>query len=121
MIRKICVHCKQTVTYEREDFIASGLDYDKLKDHTFYEGAGCKECNGQGYHGRTAILELLDLDDNLRDLIIKKASVSQLKEAARAAGTSFLRDSAIEKLLKGETTLAEINRVTFVDKAGGGS
>ena len=121
LIRKICVHCKQTVTYEREDFIASGLDYDKLKDHIFYEGAGCKECNGQGYHGRTAILELLDLDDNLRDLIIKKASVSQLKEAARAAGTSFLRDSAIEKLLKGETTLAEINRVTFVDKAGGGS
>ena len=121
LIRKICVHCKQTVTYEHEDFIASGLDYDKLKDHTFYEGAGCMECNGQGYHGRTAILELLDLDDNLRDLIIKKASVSQLKEAARAAGTSFLRDSAIEKLLKGETTLAEINRVTFVDKAGGGS
>ena len=121
LIRKICVHCKKTVTYEREDFIASGLDYDKLKDHIFYKGAGCKECNGQGYHGRTAILELLDLDDNLRDLIIKKASVSQLKEAARAAGTSFLRDSAIEKLLKGETTLAEINRVTFVDKAGGGS
>jgi type IV pilus assembly protein PilB len=121
LIRKICVHCKQTVTYQREDFIASGLDYEKLKDHTFYEGAGCKECNGQGYHGRTAILELLDLDDDLRDLIISKASVSQLKEAARAAGTAFLRDSAIEKLLKGETTLAEINRVTFVDKAGGGS
>jgi type IV pilus assembly protein PilB len=121
LIRKICVHCKQTVTYNREDFIESGLDYDKLKEHTFYEGAGCKECNGQGYHGRTAILELLDLDDHLRDLIINKASVSQLKEAARAAGTAFLRDSAIEKLLKGETTLAEINRVTFVDKAGGGS
>jgi type IV pilus assembly protein PilB len=121
LIRKICVHCKQTVTYEREDFIASGLDYDKLKDHVFYEGAGCKECNGQGYHGRTAHLELLDLDDYLRDLFINKASVSQLKEAARAAGTTFLRDSAIAKLLKGETTLAEINRVTFVDKAGGGS
>jgi type II secretory ATPase GspE/PulE/Tfp pilus assembly ATPase PilB-like protein len=121
LIRKICVHCKQTVTYDREDFEASGLDYDKLKDHVFYEGAGCKECNGQGYHGRTAILELLDLDDNLRDLIINKASVSRLKEAARASGTAFLRDSAIEKLLKGETTLAEINRVTFVDKAGGGS
>jgi type IV pilus assembly protein PilB len=121
LIRKICVHCKQTVTYEHEDFIVSGLNYDKLKDHTFFEGVGCKECNGQGYHGRTAILELLDLDDNLRDLIINKASVSQLKEAARAAGTKFLRDSAIEKLLKGETTLAEINRVTFVDKTGGGS
>ena len=119
LIRKICVHCKQPVTYERQDFEASGLDYEQYKDHTFYRGTGCKECNGQGYHGRTAILELLDLDDNLRDLIINKASVSRLKEAARAAGTFFLRDSAVEKLLKGETTLEEINRVTFADKVGG--
>ncbi len=118
LVRKICVHCKQEVTYDREAFAASGLDYDKLKDHTFYRGAGCKECNGQGYHGRTAILELLDLDDNLRDLIINKASVSRLKEAARKAGTAFLRDAAVEKLLLGVTTLEEINRVTFADPVG---
>ena len=118
LIRKICVHCKQTVTYDRQAFEESGLDYDQLKDHTFYEGAGCRECNGQGYHGRTAILELLDLNDDLRDLIINKAPVSRLKEAARASGTAFLRDAAVEKLLKGETTLAEINRVTFADQAG---
>ncbi len=119
LIRKICVHCKRPVTYDRQALEESGLDYDQYKDHTFYEGAGCSECNGQGYHGRTAILELLDVDDNLRDLIINKASVSRLKDAARAAGTSFLRDSAVEKLLKGETTLEEINRVTFADKSGG--
>jgi type IV pilus assembly protein PilB len=107
------------VTYDRQTLEESGLDYDQLQDHTFYEGTGCRECNGQGYHGRTAILELLDLDDDLRDLIISKASVSRLKEAARIAGTAFLRDSAVEKLLKGETTLAEINRVTFVEKVGG--
>ena len=118
LVRKICVHCKQTVTYDREAFAESGLDYEQLKDHTFYEGAGCRECNGQGYHGRTAILELLDMNDDLRDLIINKAPVSRLKEAARIAGTSFLRDAAVEKLLKGETTLAEINRVTFADQAG---
>jgi type IV pilus assembly protein PilB len=118
LIRKICVHCKQTVTYDRQAFEESGLDYDQLKDHTFYEGAGCRECNGQGYHGRTAILELLDLNDDMRDLIVSKAPVSRLKEAARAAGTAFLRDAAVEKLLKGETTLAEINRVTFADQAG---
>jgi type IV pilus assembly protein PilB len=107
------------VTYDRQAFEESGLDYDQLKGHAFYEGAGCRECNGQGYHGRTAIFELLDLNDDLRDLIISKASVSRLKEAARAAGTAFLRDSAVEKLLKGETTLDEINRVTFVELAGG--
>ncbi len=118
LIRKICVHCKQTVTYDRQAFEESGLDYDQLKDHTFYEGAGCRECNGQGYHGRTAILELLDLNDDMRDLIVSKAPVSRLKEAARAAGTAFLRDAAVEKFLKGETTLAEINRVTFADQAG---
>ena len=119
LVRKICERCKRPVTYDRQALEESGLDYDQTKDHTFYEGAGCKECNGQGYHGRTAIVELLDLDDDLRDLIISKASVSRLKEAARAAGTSFLRDSAVEKLLKGVTTLDEINRVTFVDKVGG--
>ncbi|MGK2904882.1 MAG: GspE/PulE family protein [Desulfuromonadales bacterium] len=119
LVRKICVHCKHPVAYDRQILEESGLDYDQLKDHVFYEGTGCRECNGQGYHGRTAILELLDLDDDLRDLIISKASVSRLKEAARAAGTAFLRDSAVEKLLKGDTTLEEINRVTFVEKSGG--
>ena len=121
LVRKICEHCKRPVTYDRQAFEESGLDFDQLKDHTFYEGAGCRECNGQGYHGRTAILELLDLDDDIRDLIIKKAPVSQLKEAASTAGTIYLRDAAVEKMLNGLTTLEEINRVTFVDKAGGGA
>ena len=119
LVRKICVHCKQPVEYDRQAFEESGLNYEKLKDHTFYEGAGCKECNGQGYHGRTAILELLDLNDDLRDLIVNKAPVSRLKEAAREAGTSFLRDAAVEKLLNGVTTLEEINRVTFAEPVGG--
>jgi type IV pilus assembly protein PilB len=121
LVRKVCEHCKRPVTYDRQAFEESGLDYDQLKDHTFYEGAGCRECNGQGYHGRTAILELLDLDDDMRDLIIKKAPVSQLKEAARVAGTVYLREAAIEKMLNGLTTLEEINRVTFADKVGGGA
>ena len=119
LVRKICEHCKQPVTYDRQAFEESGLNYDKHGRHSFYKGAGCPECNGQGYHGRTAIVELLDLDDNLRDMIISKASVSRLKEAARAAGTLFLRDSAVEKLLHGVTTLEEINRVTFVEPSEG--
>ncbi|MEJ2524195.1 MAG: ATPase, T2SS/T4P/T4SS family [Desulfuromonadales bacterium] len=118
LVRKICVHCKETVTYTPQDFLDAGLDFDRYRSHTFYRGRGCRECNGQGYHGRTAIVELLDLDDDLRDMIINKVSVSRLKEAARRAGTSFLREAAVEKLLKGETTLEEINRVTFVEQAG---
>jgi len=119
LVRKICEHCKQPVSYDRQAFEVSGLDYDKYGKHSFYKGAGCLECNGQGFHGRTAIIELLDLDDNLRDMIIGKASVSRLKQAARKAGTAFLRDSAVEKLLNGVTTLEEINRVTFVEPSGG--
>ncbi|MGW8312610.1 MAG: GspE/PulE family protein [Desulfuromonadales bacterium] len=120
LVRKICVHCRRPVTYERQTIVESGLDYERYKDHVFYEGTGCRECNGQGYHGRTAILELLDLDDDLRDLIINKASVSRLKEAARQAGTVFLREAAVEKLHNGMTSLEEINRVTFVEQVGGG-
>jgi len=121
LVRKICEHCKQPVSYNRQAFEESGLDYDRYGQHSFFKGAGCRECNGQGFHGRTAIVELLDMDDNLRDMIISKASVSHLKEAARAAGTSFLRDSAVEKLLNGVTTLEEINRVTFAEPFGGGA
>ncbi|PLX76170.1 MAG: pilus assembly protein PilB [Desulfuromonas sp.] len=119
LVRKICVHCKSPVSYSREEFEESGLNYEKLKDQVFYEGTGCRECNGQGYHGRAAIFELLQLNDHLRDMIINKSSVSLLKEAARQAGTLFLRDSAIEKLIAGTTTLAEINRVTFAENSGG--
>jgi type II secretory ATPase GspE/PulE/Tfp pilus assembly ATPase PilB-like protein len=116
LVRKICVHCKRPVSYNREELEEAGLNYEKVKAHTFYEGAGCRECNGQGYHGRSAILELLDLDDDLRDMIINKSSVSSLKRAAHQAGTIFLREAAVEKMLAGTTSLAEINRVTFAEQ-----
>ncbi len=116
LVRKICPKCKQTVTYDRETLVEAGLNYDKYKDFTFYEGAGCEDCNGMGFKGRSAIVELLDLNDDLRDLIVNKAPVSQLKKAARLAGTVFLREAAVEKVFMGVTTLKEINRVTFVEK-----
>jgi type IV pilus assembly protein PilB len=117
LVRKICIHCKHPVQYDRQTLAASGLDSERYRDYTFYEGTGCRECNGQGYHGRTAILELLDLDDDLREMILNKTPVSRLKEAARAAGTRFLRDAAVAKVLAGISTLEEINRVTFVEQA----
>jgi type IV pilus assembly protein PilB len=116
LVRKICTYCKRPVAYSRETLEESGLDGARYEHHPFFEGAGCRECNGQGYHGRTAILELLDLTDDLREMILNKTSISRLKEAARAAGTLFLRDSAVNKVLTGVSTLDEINRVTFVEK-----
>jgi type IV pilus assembly protein PilB len=115
LVRKICTHCKRPIHYDDQVLRDSGLNPDRHRDVTFYTGAGCRECNGQGYHGRTAILELLDLNDDLRELIMVKTPVSKLKEAARAAGTHFLREAAINKVLAGVSTLEEINRVTFVE------
>jgi type IV pilus assembly protein PilB len=115
LVRKVCLHCKEPVRYDRAVLADAGLDGARYGDHRFYRGRGCRECNGQGYHGRTAIVELLDLDDDLREMILNKTPVTRLKEAARAAGTRFLRDAAVAKLLAGVTTLEEINRVTFVE------
>ena len=81
----------------------------------FYEGTGCLECSGSGYRGRSAITELLDLSDNIREMIINRRPTSEIKRAAKAEGMTFLRDSGLEKIRKGVTTLREINKVTFLD------
>jgi len=120
LVRKICPHCKQEVHYDRQTLEDSGLDYEEYRNHPFYEGGGCKECNGTGYQGRSAIVELLDLNDEIRELIVEKVPISQLKKAAIQSGTRFLRESAIEKVLTGVSTLKEINRVTFIEKVEAG-
>jgi general secretion pathway protein E len=75
---------------------------------------GCGHCRGSGYRGRKAISEMLLLTDELRELITSKEPIRRVKEAARAGGTRFLRDSALDLVARGETTLTEINRVTLV-------
>jgi len=115
LVRKICNRCKVPHSLTDETLRESGIDPDKCRDVTFYDAKGCDECNGTGYRGRAAIVELLDLNDNIRELIINKSPISQLKKAAKEAGTIFLRESAVEKILAGETSLREINRVTFVE------
>ncbi|TMI43163.1 MAG: type II/IV secretion system protein, partial [Betaproteobacteria bacterium] len=97
-----------------EQLAESGLDKVDTKGWTFRVGRGCRECRGAGYKGRKAIAELMMLTDELRELITSRAPVRQLKEAAHRSGTRFLRDAAFEAVRKGETTLQEINRVTFV-------
>jgi len=115
LVRKLCVKCKYPTTLTDEALVESGIDPATCRDATFYDARGCEECNHTGYRGRSAIVELLDLNDELRELIVSKSSAIQLKKAAREAGTSFLRESAVEKVIAGETTLREINRVTFVE------
>ena len=81
----------------------------------FYEGPGCIECGGTGFRGRTAIHELLDLSDRIREMILDKQPTSEIKRAAREEGMRFLRESALDKVRLGMTTLKEINKVTFIE------
>jgi type II secretory ATPase GspE/PulE/Tfp pilus assembly ATPase PilB-like protein len=115
LVRMICQNCQRPVTYPPEVLLESGLDPARFRDFEFKEGTGCLECNGTGYHGRTAIHELLDLSDRIRDLIIDKKPTSEIKRAAYEEGMTSLRESAVAKVLVGETTLREINKVTFIE------
>ena len=115
LVRVICVHCKRPMKPTPVLLEESALDQALLQSHTFYEGVGCIECNGTGYKGRLAICELLDLTDRIRDMILDKRPTSEIKKAAREEGMRFLRESAVERVLDGVTTLREINKVTFVE------
>jgi type IV pilus assembly protein PilB len=115
LVRVICIHCKRPAKVTRTLLEESGLDPALEHTHTFYEGVGCIECNGTGYKGRQAICELLDLTDRIREMILEKRPTSEIKKAAREDGMRFLRESAVERVLAGVTTLREINKVTFVE------
>ena len=93
----------------------SALAPELARTHRFYEGAGCIECGGTGFKGRTAICELLNLSDRIREMILDRRPTSEIKKTAHEEGMRFLRESAVEKVLTGLTTLREINKVTFVE------
>jgi type IV pilus assembly protein PilB len=115
LVRRICDHCKREVTYQDSFLSESGLDPSDYQGRTFYEGGGCLECNGTGFHGRSAISELLDLSDRIRGMILDRRPASEIKKAAKEEGMTFLRESALLKVMEGQTTLREINKVTFVE------
>jgi len=115
LVRLICSHCKRPVKVEPKLLEESALDTALAHTHQFYEGAGCIDCGGTGFKGRTAICELLDLSDHIREMILDRRPTSEVKKIAHEEGMRFLRESAVEKVLHGLTTLREINKVTFVE------
>ena len=115
LVRVICENCKKQVQYAPEILKESGLDPVEWSKVPFYEGSGCLECSGSGYRGRSAITELLDLSDHIREMIINRRPTSEIKRVAKEEGMSFLRDSGLAKVRGGTTTLREINKVTFLD------
>ncbi len=114
LVRRICPACRRPMKPDAALLEASGLEVSTYADHPFFEGRGCIECNGTGFKGRQAISEILDLSDNIRELILARRSAAEIKRVAKEEGMLFLRESAIEKVLTGLTTLREINKVTFV-------
>ncbi len=115
LVRSICEKCKKQVTYSPEVLAEAGLDPAEWAGVPMYEGAGCLECSGSGYHGRSAISELLNLSDSIREMIIERRPASEIKRAAKNEGMLFLRDSGLKKVRDGLTTLREINKVTFLN------
>ncbi len=115
LVRKVCKQCRRPVELSDQQLHEAAIDPARRASATFVEAVGCDACNNTGYRGRSAIVEFLEMNDELRDLIVSKAPASRLKQAAREYGTIFLREAAVEKLCSGETTLQEINRVTFVE------
>ncbi|HEV2715720.1 MAG TPA: GspE/PulE family protein [Terriglobales bacterium] len=115
LVRLICNSCRTAVHYAPDVLEASGLDPEQWSKVPFYEGQGCIECAGTGFRGRTAIHELLDLSDRIREMILAKKPTSEIRRAAREEGMRFLRESALDKVRLGMTTLKEINKVTFIE------
>ena len=116
LIRVICPDCRHQVPLDQALAEESGLDYDEFKGAPFYEGKGCSECHDTGYRGRKCITEFLDLTDEIKEMILADRALSEIRYRAVTDGMITLRQSAVKKVLAGETTLREINRVTFSEE-----
>jgi type IV pilus assembly protein PilB len=115
LVRVVCENCKRPKKHSTEELVEAGLDPAIWSDVLLVEGGGCLECSGTGFHGRTAICELLDLTDRIREMIVDRRPTSEIKRSAREEGMITLRESGLAKIRAGITTLKEINKVTFVE------
>jgi len=114
LVRTLCVKCKRPLPPpSAAELQENGLDQAWSQSATLFDRVGCVECNGTGFRGRQAIIEFMGMNDDIRDLITRRAPVREIKAAARAHGMQTLRESAVEKVRQGVTTFAEINKVTF--------
>ncbi|MCS6306350.1 MAG: Flp pilus assembly complex ATPase component TadA [Nitrospira sp.] len=116
LVRIFCPSCRTPVKAQKVLIEESGLDYEQYKDTAFYEGKGCASCLGTGYRGRKCITEFLDLTDEIKEMILADRPLSEIRYRAVTDGMITLRQSALNKILNGETSLREVNRVTFSEE-----
>jgi general secretion pathway protein E len=113
LVRINCPHCAAEYTPGDEELDSVNLTRADVFDYNFKEGKGCGDCRGTGYKGRRSIAEILVLNDEIRELIVEKRPIRQIKQAAYESGTRSLRQAALELVRRGGTTLSEIKRVTL--------
>lgn len=114
LVRLNCSHCAVPHTPSAELLAESAISAEAASSMKFLKGQGCGQCRGSGYKGRMAVAELLILDDEIREMIVARDPIRKLKETARRKGLRLLRETAVEAVANGKTTLEEINRVTFI-------
>ena len=112
LVRKICEHCEATHDLLPEEAEAVGLAWDKHRKITVKYGEGCPQCRGTGYKGRTGIFEVMEVNERIRAVLREKADAEMIARTAIADGMVTLREAAVSKMLKGETTFDEVIRVT---------
>lgn len=116
LVRLLCTHCRARYQPTDEELREAGLLPEKYRSYAFYRSTACELCNQTGFRGRTAIHELLEVSDNIREIIIARKPGSEVRRAAREEGLGSMRESALRLVFEGQTTLHEINRVTFIEE-----
>jgi type IV pilus assembly protein PilB len=113
LVRVLCQKCKEKYTPSEEELERLDLDKERAKDITFHRAKGCPACNNIGYIGRTGIYEIMILNEELRQLIVERATAGELRAAALKRGMRMLRDDGLEKIKRGITTIEEVARETI--------
>jgi len=112
LVRTICSSCREAYSPSKEEMFILSIDTERLKDFELYRGNGCSNCNNTGYKGRMGIYELLVMNDDIRELVMKNSSASALYKKARESGMKTLKEDGLEKVRRGYTTIEEVLRVT---------
>jgi type IV pilus assembly protein PilB len=111
LVRKICENCKEPHEYGARELMAVGLKPDDIEGITLYRGGGCAHCKGTGYRGRMAIVELLEMNNELREMAFRRAPTQEIRARARALGMLTLLEDGVRKVLQGRSTIEEVLRI----------
>lgn len=115
LIRKICVECRTEFEPSDELLMELQLPLERARQYKFYYGKGCQRCNNSGYKGRTGIYELLEVNDDIRDMVASNSSVDEMRNLARSHGMTTLREAGLKLIFDGVTTIDEVVRETVME------